>query len=43
MYVIDFVMEKINIVVGFLSVLLDWLKDVLVGLKFNKYFVEYMS
>lgn len=41
--VIDFMMEKIGIVVELFNELLDWLKGVFVGFKLNKYLVEYLS
>lgn len=39
----DFLMEKTNTVVEFLSALLDWLKGAPAGLKLNKQLAEYLS
>jgi len=39
----DFMMEKTDSVVEFLSALLDWLKGAPAGLKLNKHLAEYLS
>ena len=43
MRVTDFMMDKTDTVVEFLSALLDWLKGAPAGLKLNKHLAEYLS